>query len=199
MAIMDDIRNLTPLKCLLIGGGLMVGYYFMIFDQGVVQMGEIAQIEKEIAKKQASMTEVNKAMADKEAFQREADQLAQEYARLTAYMPEELDINAFQKELSIELQNADNKIQTMKNENVISRFPGFAEHGLSMQSVGSFHSIMKFMSSVTKMNRIVDFTNMEFNSIGNDDESSQIQFRTIMSVFSKDVSAEKNKKSEPGK
>ena len=200
MALMDDIKGFTPVKCLLIGCGLLAGYKFTIYDQGLAQQAEITSLQDDMEKKRQSMAEVNKAMADKEAFQKEADLIAREYERLTAYMPAELDINAFQKDLSVKLQASGNRLQSMKNEVLTARFPGFFEQGMNVQSLGSFHAIMEFMSEVTKMNRIVDFTTMGFDALPASEGASQIQFKTVMSVFSKAPAASADdKKKEPGK
>jgi Tfp pilus assembly protein PilO len=187
MALQDDFKELSFLKCLLIGGGIMAGYYFLMFDKGDAQNAQISEIQTQLNIKKQNLADVNFALADKGSFQRDSEALEKEMKQLLIFMPAHLDMNEMQRELTLRLQETDNKIQSLKNAQVHSRFPGYTEHGLDLQSVGGFHEIMSFLSSVTKMNRIVDFKTMELESLGTTENGTLIQFKTLISVFQKDM------------
>ena len=89
-----------------------------------------------------------------------------------------------------------NKIQSMKNITVKPRFPGYAESGLDLQSVGGFHDIMNFFSVVTKMDRLVDFKTMEFDVVSSTEEGASVKFKALISIFSQ-MSPEQKEKVEP--
>lgn len=185
MGIKEDIRDLSPVSCLMIGAVFMVLYYFLVYDDGAAQVNEIATIQVDITQKELRLTDVRRAMANKEAFERSAVKLQKEMEQLLTYMPVELDMNQIQKDLTSRLQETNNKVQSMKNETVQSRFPGYSEYGLDIQSSGTYHDILSFLSVVTKMNRILDFKTLDFETLSATDEATTIQFKTLISVFSK--------------
>jgi Tfp pilus assembly protein PilO len=187
MALQDDFKELSLLKCLLIGGGVMAAYYFLIFDKGDAQNAQISKIQADLNAKNQNLADVNFALADKVSFQRDSEALEKEMKQLLIFMPSRLDMNEMQKELTLRLQETNNKVQSLKNAPVQSRFPGYTEHGLDLQGVGGFHEIMSFLSSVTKMNRIVDFKTMDLEALGTNENGTLIQFKTLISVFQKDM------------
>jgi Tfp pilus assembly protein PilO len=199
MALKDEFNNLSLFKCLLIGGGIMAGYYFFVFDKGEKQVAEMNTIQEDVNKKKVLLNQVQQAIADKVAFQRESEALEIEMKQLMVYMPVHLDMNEMQRDLTLRLQETNNKVQSLKNAEVTSRFPGYTEHGLDLQSVGGFHEIMAFLSSITKLNRIVDFKTMDFETLTTTEDGTLIQFKTLISVFKKDAVDPNAPPSEPKK
>jgi len=191
MSIKEQVQDLSPAKCLLIGLLICTLYYFFMFDKGDEATTKINQIQSDINDKTTRLAEVKKAMGNKAAFEQEVSNLTKDLEELLKFFPASLDINDIQKEITDLMQKTNSKMVSIKESNVQSRFPGYIEHGVDLESLGSFHSLVEFLVEITKMNKVVDFRTMEFLSEGSTDEFSLISFKIKLAVFSQDPSGRK--------
>lgn len=191
MGIKEDLQELSPSKSLMIGILVAVVYYFLVFDKGEVVTAQIQTVQVDIDDKNRRLSEVQKAISNKVAFEREAQSLTKDLEELQKFFPVNLSINDVQKEITNILQKTDTKVLTFSEEKITNRFPGYAENGVNVECLGSFHDIMTFLSEVTKMDKVVDFKTMDFASDGSTDEASTVKSKIKLSVFSKDVNAAK--------
>jgi Tfp pilus assembly protein PilO len=184
MALVDDVKKLTPVQCIMIGCGLTVLYYFLMFNNGEAQVLEANNVQAELNIKNARLEQVNRAIENKAAFQKQAIAITKELEQLLKFLPVELDMNEMQKVLTQRLQDTNNKVQNLKVVPLESRFDGYLEQGLSLQTTGTFHSILSFLSAVTQLDRLVDFKTVDFDNMGTKEGQASVQFKTVVSIFS---------------
>lgn len=206
MGLKEDFQDITPSKCLMLGFVLCIVYYFLFFNKGSGIIQQMNSMQTDINDKKNRLAEVKRAMDNKTAFETEVTALTKDLEELLKYFPASMDMNQMQTDLTARLRDTNNKLVLIKDGEAVSRFSGYSEHGVFVESMGGFHELMSFLSSVTKMNRVVDFRSMEFESSDASDEYSMIKFKINMSVFSlnrsddKDDSKTKPKpKHKPGK
>ena len=187
MGIKEDFNNLEPAKALMIGFVVAAIYYFLIFDKGDLIAQEKATAQANIAQKSERLKQVANAMNNKVAFQKEVDDLTKNFDDLIKYFPVDLDMNNMLYQVRKKLEQTNNKIDSIKKgDSRNHRFEGYNEVTIEIESQGGFHDIMSFLADLTTLDRVVDFVDLDLESNGSNDETSQIKLKLILSVFSQD-------------
>lgn len=187
MGIKEDFNNLQPAKALMVGFVIAVIYYFLIFDKGDLIAQEKAVAQSNIAENSERLKQVANAMNNKIAFQKEVDDLTKNFDELIKYFPVDLDMNNMLYQVRKKLEATNNKIDSLKKGDARNhRFEGYNEVIMDIESQGGFHDIMNFFADLTTLDRVVDFVDLELESNGSTDETSQIKLKLILSVFSQD-------------
>lgn len=185
MGIKDDFKNLEPSKAAMVGIILATIYYFLLFDKGDAITAEKATLQTTINQKTERLKQVENAMNNKAAFQKEVDELTRNFDDLIKYFPVDLDMNNMLYQVRKRLEATSNKMESIKKgEAKTRRFEGYNEATMEIESRGSFHDAMSFLSSLTSMDRVVDFIKMDLASDGSTDEISQVKLKLTLSIFS---------------
>lgn len=186
MGIKEDFQELTPAKCLVIGFILCVIYYFVFYNKGEDVVNSSNGVQEEIKGYKKRLNAVQEALNNKAAFEQKVVAFTKELEELLKFFPTNLDMNEMQKELTERLKITDNKLVKIHEVESKSRFPGYTEHGVEIDTMGGFHEIMGFLSSITKMNRVVDFRSMQLEAQSPTDEISMIKFKLKLSIFAQE-------------
>ncbi len=186
MGLKEDFQELTPAKCLVIGFILCVVYYFVFFNKGEDIVASSQAVQEEIKGYKKRLNAVQEALNNKAAFEQKVVAFTKELEELLKFFPANLDVNEMQKEFTERLKATDNRLIRINEVEAKSRFPGYTEHGVEIDTIGGFHEIMGFLSSITRMNRVVDFRSMELESQNPTDEMSMIKFKLKLSIFAQD-------------
>ncbi len=193
MGLKEDLIEMSPSKCLMGGFLICLVYYFTMFDKGAEYTDEIQRIQVEINEKNVRLENAKKAKSNTAAFEAEVKSLEKDFIEILKFFPVNMDMNDVQKEMTEVLNKSGIKVTSLKEALVASRFTGYTENGLDLETISDFHQVMEFLSEVTKMNKVVDFRAMEFVSDGSTDETSRIKFKMQFSVFKKDPAADVKK------
>ncbi|MCB9072972.1 MAG: type 4a pilus biogenesis protein PilO [Bdellovibrionaceae bacterium] len=183
MGIKEEFQELSPAKCLVVGLLICVGYYFALFNKGDDITAQWAGIEAEMNGYKTRLQAVKTAMSDKASFESTVTSLTRDLEELLKYFPLVLDMNDIERELTDKLRMTQNQLIKISDNDTKSRFPGYNEYGVQIESQGGFHEIMNFLSAITKMNRVVDFRTINLKSVSSTDEVSMVQFKMNLSVF----------------
>ncbi len=187
MGIKEDFNSLQPAKAAMIGIVIAVVYYFVMFDKGDAISAQKATLQVSINERTERLKQVENAMNNKAAFEREVDELTKNFDDLIKYFPVDLDMNNLLYQVRKRLEATNNKLDSMKKgEPKARRYPGYAESTMEVKSVGGFHEAMKFLASLTAMDRVVDFIELDMKSNGSTDELSQVELNLMLSVFSQE-------------
>lgn len=186
MGLKEDFQELTPAKCLVVGFVLCVVYYFVMYNKGEDIVSASSNVEAEITEVKKRLNDVQEALNDKAAFEKKVVEFTRELEELLRFFPTNLNMNEMQKELTEKLKVTENKLVRIQEVETKSRFPGYSENGIEIETVGGFHEIMAFLSAITKMSRVVDFRSMELDAENSTDELSMIKFRLRLSVFAQE-------------
>ena len=113
--------------------------------------------------------------------------ISKELEELLKFFPSNTNNNDFQKEISGLLKKTNNRLLKMQDQSVESRFPGYIEQGIKLESEGGFHEFMDFLSLLTKMSRMIDIKVLNLDSAGSTDEMSLVKVEILLTVFSYDA------------
>ena len=186
MGLKEDFQDLTPAKCLVVGFVLCVVYYFVFYNKGEDIVSQAAGVQEEIKGYNARLDAVQQALNNKAEFERKVVAFTKELEDLLRFFPTTLDMNEMQKELTEKLKLTENKLIKITEVDTVSRFKGYTENGVEIETLGGFHEIMAFLSAITKMNRVVDFRAMDLESQNPTDELSMIRFKLKLSIFAQE-------------
>ncbi len=187
MGLKEDFQDLAPSKCL-IAGILLAGVYFAImFDNGKDKVAQAEATRAEILQTKARLDAVENALEDKTSTEARAMAISKELEELLKFFPANTNNNDFQKEISGLLKKTNNRLLKMQDEPVESRFPGYIEQGIKLESEGGFHEFMDFLSLLTKMSRMIDIKVLKLESSGSTDELSLVKIEMLLTVFSYDA------------
>lgn len=198
MGLKEDFQDLTPAKCLVIGFVLCVVYYFVFYNKGEDIIASSQAVQEEIKGYRKRLNAVQEALNNKAAFEQKVVAFTKELEELLKFFPTNLDMNEMQKELTERLKQTDNKLVKISEVETRSRFGGYTEHGVEIETMGGFHEIMAFLASITRMNRVVDFRSMELESQNPTDEMSMVKFKLKLSIFAQDKKDVKVEDKPPG-
>ncbi len=198
MGLKEDFQGLAPSKCLM-GGIVLAGVYFAImFDNGKDKISQAEATRAEILQTKARLDAVENALEDKTSTEARATAISKELEELLKFFPVNANNSDFQKDISNLLKKTNNRLLKMQDETVESRFPGYIEYGIKLESEGGFHEFMDFLSLLTKMSRMIDIKSLKFDSTGSTDEMSLVKIEMLLTVFSYDATAAKAAATEQG-
>lgn len=187
MALQDDFKKLTVPQSGLVGFVLAAIYFFVIFDDGAVQRSAMERTNVEIQDKQQRLEKLNITMSNKAAFEEQVADLSKNLEQLMKYFPQNLDMVLIEKKITQLLEKSGSSLDNLERAEVEARYPGYDESGVKLTVKGSFHSIMVFLSSLTSMSRVVDFSKMSIDDEGSNDDFSKVKLELTLSVFSQGV------------
>ncbi len=189
MGLKEDFQDLTPSKCLA-GGLLLAGVYFgFLFDSGGDLDKQTTATQGMLLETKKRLDEVENALEDKTTWEARATAITKELEELLKFFPANININDFQKEVAASLKKTNNRLLKMQDEKVESRFPGYIEQGIKLESEGGFHEIMDFLAAITQMSRMIDIKNLKFESSGSTDDMSLVKVEMTLTIFSYDSTA----------
>ena len=198
MGLKEDFQDLAPSKCLM-GGIILAGVYFAVmFDNGKDKVAQAEATRAEILQTKARLDAGENALEDKTSTEARATAISKELEELLKFFPSNTNNNDFQKEISGLLKKTNNRLLKMQDETVESRFPGYVEQGIKLESEGGFHEFMDFLSLLTKMPRMIDIKMLKLDSTGSTDELSLVKVELLLTVFSYDATAAKAAESGTG-
>lgn len=198
MGLKEDFQDLTPSKCLA-GGLLLAGlYYAIFFNNGKEMDDQLVQVQNAILQTNARLQAVENALEDKTSFEARAVAITKEIEELLKFFPANTNVNDFQKEMTMLLKKTNNRLLKMQDETVISRFPGYVEQGIKLESEGGFHEVMDFLAAMTQVPRMIDIKSIKFDSTGSTDEMSLVKIEALLTIFSYDSAADKPAPTPPG-
>lgn len=197
MGLKEDFQDLTPSKCLA-GGLLLAGMYFAVFfNSGKEIDNQVSTTQISVQETKGRLDAVENALDDKTSTEARAAAIAKEFEELLKFFPANININDFQKEVAAILKKTNNRLLKMQDEKVESRFPGYIEQGIKLESEGGFHEIMDFLAALTQMSRMIDIKTLKFESSGSTDDMSLVKVETTLTIFSYDSAADKAASSAP--
>lgn len=182
MNIRDQLNQLDFRKSVTIGLVLAVLYYFLGFNDGSSIEGSITQLRGQIATQQSSLAQVKKALADKKKFEIEIKNIDLNMKDFNRYFIEPMDILSLSGKVSQFAENNQLIITSLKPAQKTAEFPDYPETAVDFIIEGKFHDIMTFVGDLTKMQKAIDFSTMEFTTITGGD-FPVIQLKTTLVVY----------------
>ncbi len=197
MGIKEELYELPPAKCFLIGLVFCAAYYFIFFDKGDQFVEMITRTQAEVNNKTERLAEVQKTVADKNSFKQKVKDLENDFLEILKFFPVNMNMNDVQKEISGLLSQRELKVDSVKEVAVQNRFTGYIENGVDLEAIADFHQVMSFLADITKLNKVVDFRSMDFISEQATPENTKIRLKMQFSIFMQDPNAKKADPANP--
>jgi Tfp pilus assembly protein PilO len=152
----EKLKQTTNSIAFLIGLAIAGLYYMSVYDTGESREAQIASITSEMSGLQAEIDKMNKTIVEAEKYKDIAKQLGAELDVVLTAIPEKYNSTELMKVLSAESKAVGLSIL---NLNPQGGTPGagsfYVPVGVSVGFEGTFNQLMKFMSNLTKVNRII--------------------------------------------
>ncbi len=188
MDLMEEFNKLDLQKCFLVGIALVFFYWLLLYDAGTSIDVQIVQQKQSQQKNSEALKRVRKALDDKVRFEEEIQTISANMKDFQTYFsPEGMDINVLQGRVSKLAEDHSLIVNKMSPEERSSEFPKYGETAVKFSIEGPFHNIMEFVSSLTKQERALDFSEMKFKTTVKGDYPL-VELQTVLVVYtSKDV------------
>ncbi len=165
MDLMEEFNKLDMQKCFLAGVGLVFVYYILFFDSGKAIDAQIAQQRQSQQQNSSALQQVRKALDDKVRFEEDIQNISRNMKDFQTYFsPDGMNINVLQGRISKLAENHSLIVNQMEPKERESEFPKYRETAVNFSVEGPFHNVMEFVSSLTKQERALDFSTMNFKS-----------------------------------
>jgi Tfp pilus assembly protein PilO len=200
----EQLRNLTFGKAVAISLVLAAVYYFSVYDDGSGLQNQIKAAREELNKNTTEIAKIKTAMADAERYQQTMAQLGAEMEKITKAVPAQLSSFDLMKIVSNEAKTLGVQINSLRAKEAFRATENkdaiFEPVGVDIELTGTYNQVMEFMSSLTRLDKIVSIKSFNLSSRIDSgrkgDPSPTMNFKAELSGYryleSKDE-AEKNK------
>lgn len=172
-----------------LGIGLMIAalYYVVFFNSGKKIDLQIKNDKAALTKSQATLKKVQKAVKDQKKFSDEIKNITKNVKDFQKFFADDLSLNDLQANVSQFAEQNNLVVNNLKPFETEPEFKKYKETAVIFEVEGSFHNIMEFISSLTQMNKAIDFSKMEFSTVVSGDYPV-IRLTTTLIVYSSEES-----------
>jgi|GEM_PF-2524625 len=182
---MNQLNDLDLKVALLLGVVLAAVYYFVFFDSGKNIKSQISNIQTDIDIQKKTLDGIEDAFFNKKKFEENAASINSNIESFMSYFPRDLNAsrtNAFIKEISKAAEENAATVVSLKPGNSIPEFEDYPEVAFEFVVEASFSNIMHFISDLTKLKRVIDFTDTALKVVGSE-KVPRISFETTLIVY----------------
>lgn len=183
MDLQDEFNRLDIVKCIIIGLGVAGFYWALFFNSGKGIQAQINMATQTISKSQQSISQVRKALEDEVRFKNEIKNINLEMKDFLDHFSPDMDSNKLMAKVSTFAEENDVVVIQLKPIEKPSEFQDYLETAVEFEVEGPFHSIMEFISSLTNMDKAIDFSKMEFKTTVKGDYPL-VSLKTTLVVYS---------------
>ena len=169
MTLQEQLDQLDPAKCLAISALIAVIYYFFFFDNGQNLKSQAQKNRDELIKKQQELNKIKTSLENKETFEQENKKLFQNMKDFERYFTPNVNNSVLMSMVSKSAEESNITINSLKPNQPHEEFPEYPEKVISMDVHGYFHNLMEFISRLTQLQRVVNFTDMKLKVVGEQD------------------------------
>lgn len=203
MKFADVLARISVGRAVLIGMVLAAFYYFLVFDNGMVQESSIAQARTNVATLQAQLVDYQQKLDSAAVYKKTAAEVGNTINKLLTLIPEKFGMSDLMKIVSNEAKVAGSSLMKIepKNTNISPVAAEFEELILTIELQGSFLQHMVFLSNLTKINQILIIRKFEMVHArdGKGDESPTVSMNAEIAAFRyRGIDATKKTPGAPG-
>ncbi len=199
MAIQLDMKTLPPyVKIILAVLPSIIIAALVLFLVISPKLKQIKVLETQIDKQNNEIAASQVKAAKLEVLKIENERLSKRINELKEQLPDEKEISSLLKQVSDMGISAGLEIKSWKPAAKKSHPSGIVhEIPVSVDVIGTYHNLGYFLSSLTKLNRIVNINNMKFGSPKKEKSGTALQISFTASTFSSVSDAEAAKAPAP--
>lgn len=183
MVLQEELNKLDIPKSIAIGFAIAALYWILFYNPGKSIQDKIDMSAKTIAKSQASIAQVRKALEDEKRFKTDINEINREMKDFLNHFSPDMDTNKLSARVSTFAEENDIVVVRLKPIEKSSEFPTYLETAVEFEVEGPFHNIMEFLSNLTKMGKAIDFSTMEFKTTVKGDYPL-VSLKTTLVVYS---------------
>lgn len=183
MDVFEEFSKLDLQKSFLGGVMLAVLYYFLLFDDGSAIDAQIAQSRQSIQQNKQALARVRQALEDQKKFEDEIKNITLNMKDFQRYFANDVELNDIQAWVSQLAEQHSLVVNSLKPVEKEKEFPKYKETAVEFKVEGPFHNLMEFISSLTKQERAIDFSQMKFKVTVKGDYPL-VELTTVLVVYS---------------
>lgn len=157
------------------------------------KLKKIKTLEAQIGKQENEIAASQTKAAKLEVLKMENERLVKRISELQEQLPDEKEISSLLKQISdmgvaagLDIKSWKPSTKKMHPSNIVFEIP------VSVDVIGTYHNLGYFLSSLTKLNRIVNITNMKLGSPKKEKSATSLQVSFTAATFSAVSDAEAN-------
>ncbi len=149
----------------IVGGLIAAGAYWGLYydDGGLLETG-IKTLEATYEESARQLAETKEAMADAEKFEKAVRQNEVQFDKVLEYLPQEINANELTRLVNQQAQLSGPRVQTTKALELIERKDFYEMTRLDFSISGSFSQVVLFLSSLSKIQRLLTFDKLKIKS-----------------------------------
>ncbi len=148
-----------------VGGLIAAGAYWgLYYDDGSLLETGIKSLESTYTESARQLAETKEAMADAEKFEKAVRQNEVQFDKVLEYLPQEINANELTRLVNQQAQLSGPRVQTTKALELIERKDFYEMTRLDFSISGSFSQVVLFLSSLSKIQRLLTFDKIKIKS-----------------------------------
>ena len=146
----------------IVGGLIVAGAYWgLYYDDGTNLETAIKALQGKYAESERQLRETKEAMADAEKFEKAVRQNEVQFEKVLEYLPQDINANELTRLVNQQAQLSGPRVQSTKATDTIERKDFYEMARLEFALHGSFSQVVLFMSSLSKIQRLLTFDKLK--------------------------------------
>lgn len=174
-------------RALIIGMLVCAFYYFLVYDNGMVQTNGIAQLRARTGELNTQLQDFQQKLDSAAVYKKTAAEVGSTINKLLSLIPEQFGMSDLMRLISNEVKVAGSSLEKIEPKTTeVSTVAGeFEELSLQVNLTGSFLQHMVFLSNLTKINQILIIRSFDLNHQrdGKGDESPTVHLTAEIVAF----------------
>lgn len=185
--ITDIMNRITVVRAMMLGFVFAAFYYFMVFDNGMIQQGQIAASQQRLEELKNQITENQKKLDRAAVYKKTASEIGSTINKLLSLVPEKFGMSDLMRIVSNEAKVAGLSLTGVSpaTTKISAVAAEFEELTVAVDLSGSFLQHMVFLSNLTKINQILITKKIEFTHTkdGKGDEPPTVGMKAEIIAF----------------
>ncbi len=163
----------------LIAAGVYWGLYY---DDGATLEDSIRSLTTQYTESERQLRETKEAMADAEKFEKAVRQNEVQFEKVLEYLPQDINTNEMTRLVNQQAQLAGPRVVSTKAIETIERKSFYEMTRLDFALSGSFSQVVLFLSSLSKIQRLLTFDKLKIkvNPGGRPDDIPQVELSGVL-------------------
>lgn len=147
-------------------GGIIAAalYWGLYYDDGSTLETAIKTLNQQYSESERQLRETKEAMADAEKFEKAIRQNEVQFEKVLEYLPQEINANELTRLVNQQAQLSGARVQTTKAVELVERKDFYEMTRLEFGLTGSFSQVVAFLSSLTKIQRLLTFDRLKIKT-----------------------------------
>ncbi|CAN5487362.1 hypothetical protein BH10BDE1_BH10BDE1_25250 [soil metagenome] len=165
----------------IIGGLIAAGAYWgLYYDDGSTLENSITALSSKYTESDRQLRETKEAMADAEKFEKAVRQNEIQFEKVLEYLPQEINANELTRLVNQQAQLSGPRVQSTKAIEVVEKKDFYEMTRLEFALQGSFSQVVLFLSSLSKIQRLLTFDKLQIKMQRSDDEVPSVELSGIL-------------------